>query len=73
LEKRQGKSLLNQPSDGEEKGMDRYVCTVCGYVYDPQVGDPDSGIKPGTKFEDLPDDWECPVCGASKADFEKES
>lgn len=52
--------------------MDRYVCTVCGYVYDPEVGDPDNDIKPGTKFEDLPDDWECPVCGASKDEFEKE-
>ena len=52
--------------------MDRYVCTICGYVYDPEQGDPDNGIDPGTKFEDLPDDWECPVCGASKEDFEKE-
>ena len=53
--------------------MDKYVCTVCGYVYDPQQGDPDNGIDPGTKFEDLPDDWDCPVCGASKDDFEIES
>ncbi len=53
--------------------MDNYVCEVCGYVYDPQQGDPDNGIDPGTKFEDLPDDWECPVCGASKDDFEIES
>ena len=53
--------------------MDKYVCTVCGYVYDPEQGDPDNGVDPGTKFEDLPDDWECPVCGASKDDFEKES
>jgi rubredoxin len=52
--------------------MDRYICSVCGYVYDPEVGDPDNGVKPGTKFEDLPETWECPVCGASKADFEKE-
>ena len=52
--------------------MDNYVCTVCGYVYNPEQGDPDNGIEPGTKFEDLPDDWECPVCGASKDDFEKE-
>ena len=44
--------------------MDRYVCSVCGYVYDPAQGDPENGIKPGTKFEDLPDDWTCPVCGA---------
>jgi len=47
----------------------RYVCQVCGWVYDPAVGDPDGGIEPGTKFEDFPDDWACPVCGASKADF----
>jgi rubredoxin len=53
--------------------MDRYVCTICGYVYDPEQGDPDNGVAPGTKWEDVPDDWECPVCGASKEDFEKES
>lgn len=52
--------------------MDRYVCQVCGYVYDPEQGDPDSGIEPGTSFENLPDDWVCPVCGAGKDDFEKE-
>jgi rubredoxin len=52
--------------------MDRYVCTICGYVYDPAQGDPDNGISPGTKFADLPDDWVCPVCGAGKEDFEKE-
>jgi rubredoxin len=52
--------------------MDKYVCSICGYVYDPEQGDPDNGVAPGTKFEDLPDDWECPVCGASKDDFEKE-
>jgi rubredoxin len=55
-----------------ETRMDRYVCTVCGYVYDPALGDPDGGIKPGTRFEDIPDGWECPVCGAAKSDFEKE-
>lgn len=53
--------------------MDKYVCQVCGYIYDPAVGDPDSGIEPGTPFNDLPDDWTCPVCGATKDDFEKES
>ena len=52
--------------------MDRYVCTVCGYVYDPAVGDPDNGIPAGTKFGELPGDWVCPVCGAPKQDFEKE-
>jgi rubredoxin len=45
--------------------------TVCGYIYDPEKGDPDSGIKPGTPFEKLPDDWVCPVCGAEKALFDK--
>ena len=49
-----------------------YVCSVCGYVYDPANGDPDNGIAPGTKFEDLPDSWTCPVCGADKSKFEKE-
>ncbi len=52
--------------------MDKYVCSLCGYVYDSAQGDPDNDIEPGTKFEDLPDDWECPVCGASKDEFEKE-
>lgn len=52
--------------------MDRYVCTICGYVYDPEQGDPDNGVEPGTAWDDVPDDWECPVCGASKDDFEKE-
>ena len=52
--------------------MDSYVCTVCGYVYDPEQGDPENGVEPGTKWEDVPDDWVCPVCGAGKDDFEKE-
>ncbi len=52
--------------------MDKYVCVVCGYVYDPEEGDPDSDIEPGTSFDDLPDDWMCPVCGAGKEEFEKE-
>ena len=49
--------------------MDKYVCTVCGYVYDPEIGHPDSGIEPGTSFDDLPEDWECPGCGAPKTSF----
>jgi rubredoxin len=52
--------------------MDRWVCQVCGYVYDPAKGDPDAGIAAGTKFEALPDDWACPICGAQKSDFAKE-
>ena len=50
--------------------MKKYVCTVCGYVYDPEVGDPDAGIAPGTAFEDLPDDFVCPVFGVGKDMFE---
>jgi len=49
----------------------KYRCTVCGYVYDPELGDPDGGVKPGTPFEELPDDWVCPVCGAAKSQFER--
>lgn len=64
------------PSGGAARekgeGMKRYVCNVCGYVYDPADGDPDSGIEPGTAFEDLPDDWVCPVCGADKSEFSPE-
>ena len=52
--------------------MDKYVCSVCGFVYDPMDGDPDSGIESGTSFENLPDDWICPVCGATKDLFGKE-
>jgi rubredoxin len=52
--------------------MDKYVCTACGYVYDPAVGDPDSGIAPGTSFESIPEDWVCPICGVGKDMFEKE-
>jgi len=50
----------------------RYVCSVCGYIYDPAKGDPDGGIDPGTAFADLPDDWVCPECGASKDEFTPE-
>jgi len=50
--------------------MQKYICTVCGYIYDPEVGDPDSDIPPGTTFEDIPEDWDCPVCGVTKEDFE---
>lgn len=52
--------------------MAKYICTVCGYEYDEAFGDPDSGIAPGTRWEEIPDDWSCPVCGASKDDFEKQ-
>jgi len=51
--------------------MDKYRCTICDYLYDPEVGDPDNGVNPGTPFEALPDGWVCPVCGADKGMFEK--
>jgi rubredoxin len=51
--------------------MKKWRCVVCGYVYDPEKGDPDSDIQPGTPFEQLPDDWECPVCGVRKDEFEE--
>jgi len=81
-EVKKGKTQKNAPTYIEEKvenvtkkeeKMEKYKCEVCGYVYDPQVGDPDGGIKPQTPFENLPDDWVCPVCGASKSEFIKES
>lgn len=54
----------------EKQIMKKYECTVCHWVYDPQVGDPDNGIAPGTPFEQIPEDWICPLCGVSKEDFE---
>ncbi|MDE6153391.1 MAG: rubredoxin [Muribaculaceae bacterium] len=50
--------------------MEKYICTVCDWVYDPAVGDPEHGIEPGTSFNDLPDDWVCPLCGVGKEVFE---
>ena len=50
--------------------MKKYKCTVCGYIYDPAIGDPDNDVNPGTTFEDLPDDWVCPDCGVEKDMFE---
>lgn len=74
---KRGATPKSAPTYTEEKRketaseMDKYKCTVCGYVYEPEKGDPDSGIKPGTPFEKLPDDWVCPICGAAKDQFEK--
>ena len=51
--------------------MEKWKCLVCGYIYDPEAGDPDGGVAPGTPFERIPDEWTCPVCGASKDMFEK--
>jgi len=65
-------SVVDKEIKKEEEKMEKYVCTICGYVYDPEKGDPDGGIAPGTKFEDIPDGWVCPLCGASKSDFEKQ-
>ncbi len=50
--------------------MEKWVCVPCGYVYDPEVGDPDGGVEPGTPFDEIPDDWVCPVCGVDKTLFE---
>ncbi len=54
----------------EREAMNAYICTVCGFTYNPEEGDPEGGIQPGTPFEDIPDDWVCPVCGVVKEDFE---
>ena len=60
----------NKPEEKKEAGsMKKYVCSVCGYVYNPADGDPDSGIAPGTAFEDIPSDWVCPICGVGKDMF----
>jgi flavin reductase (DIM6/NTAB) family NADH-FMN oxidoreductase RutF/rubredoxin len=73
---KRGTTPKTAPSYIEEKKeaaakMAKYKCTVCGYIYDPELGDPDGGIKPGTPFEEIPEDWVCPVCGAAKSEFEK--
>ncbi len=51
--------------------MDQYQCKMCGYIYDPKVGDPDGKVPPGTAFSDLPAGWTCPLCGAGREEFEK--
>jgi rubredoxin len=56
---------------GEGPALSPYRCTICGYVYDPKAGDPANGVAPGTAWEDVPDTWVCPVCGAPKSEFEK--
>jgi flavin reductase (DIM6/NTAB) family NADH-FMN oxidoreductase RutF/rubredoxin len=62
----------NKPESKKVKNMKKYRCTICDYIYDPQKGDPDSGIEPGTSFEDLPENWVCPDCGAGKDSFVEE-
>jgi rubredoxin len=61
-----------QKREGEAGSMKKYVCDVCGYVYDPAEGDPEHGVEAGTPFESIPDSWVCPVCGASKAQFSQQ-
>jgi flavin reductase (DIM6/NTAB) family NADH-FMN oxidoreductase RutF/rubredoxin len=79
-EVKKGKSPRNAPTyidpeklkqQAEQVVWEKYYCTACGYIYDPAVGDPDHGVPAGTRFEDLPDDWVCPVCGTEKIDFAK--
>ena len=53
-----------------KKNMEKYCCTVCRWVYDPTIGDPEQGIEPGVAFENLPEDWVCPLCGVGKDEFE---
>ena len=68
LHQRKEKELITNIKT--DKIMKKYVCTVCNWIYDPAVGDPDGGIAPGTPFEAIPDDWACPLCGVTKEDFE---
>lgn len=64
-------NIKNKVKNKRRKKMKEYVCGACGYEYDPTVGDPDNGIQPGTAFEDLPEDWTCPICGMGKDVFEE--
>src|SRR5512139_546862 len=64
LSRGQGEEII------EEGKMKKWKCSICGYVYDPSTGDPDNGVKPGTAFEEIPEDWVCPVCSAGKDVFE---
>jgi flavin reductase (DIM6/NTAB) family NADH-FMN oxidoreductase RutF/rubredoxin len=61
---------IKRIKDKESEGLQKYQCVACSYIYDPAIGDPEGGIPPGTAYEDIPDDWICPVCGASKDMFE---
>jgi len=66
---KEDKNTEDKPEESAK--MKKYRCRICGYIYNPEEGDPDSGISPGTPFEDIPDDWVCPVCGATKDNFEE--
>ena len=64
-----GYKIVNCPVCGKETLDDYFICPTCGWEYDPEVGYPEGGIEPGTAFEDLPEDFECPLCGVGKSDF----
>ena len=62
----------SDPGGQENQVMQKYVCDVCGYIYDPEAGDPDNGVAAGTAWEDVPEDWVCPLCGVGKDQFSEE-
>jgi rubredoxin len=62
--------LSHQNKFKEAFQLQKYECVICGYIYDPAEGDPDNGVVAGTAFADLPEDWVCPLCGATKDDFQ---
>jgi len=64
--------VKSEVASQKKQTTQKYICTVCNYVYDLEIGDPDGGIQPGTRFEDIPDSWVCPVCGAKKSEFVKQ-
>ena len=70
--KKKKKRHLKRSKTHRRYNMKNYVCDVCGYVYDPAVGDPDNGVAPGTAFENVPEDWVCPLCGVGKDQFSEE-
>ena len=73
LEENKGSAAeIQSETTTEDSDMKKYRCLICGYVYDPEEGDPANGVKPGTAWEDVPEDWICPVCGAGKEEFEED-
>ena len=64
--------MTEMTMDKERSNMDKYVCDLCGYIYDPAEGDPDNGVAPGTPWEQVPADWVCPLCGVGKDQFSKQ-
>ena len=70
-----GRDAMKAPvhTNALSRTADVYVCDACGYIYDPEIGDPDNGVAPGTAFEDLPEGWVCPLCGLGKEQFSKEN